>query len=141
MGLRIAFAGALALLLGTGGFGDSHKITIYLRGKAQRVRIYEPAAGAPRRPVQVLVVSGDLGGLGISRNVPGHLQAQGYRVVALNAQTYVAGFTTRKTHLTDEQVARDFDTIVEAANVDARGPTPYVSLGVSEGAGLAVVAA
>src|SRR5512142_1118426 len=130
-------AGALALLISApaGGGGSRHTTTVYLRGEAVKVGVYEPPPGAARRPFQLLVISGDLGWLGISRNVPGHMNGQGYRVVTLNAQSYVARFTGDggREHLTDEQVAHDFDTIMEATNVDSRHPPAYASVGVSEG--------
>ena len=138
----VALAGLCVLLLGAApGGGGPRKVTVYLRGKAQTVRIYDPPAGAPRRPVQVLVTSGDLGWLGISGDVPGYLQERGYRVIGLNAQSYEVAFTgPHGAHLDAAQIPGDFDTIMEAVSADSLFPASFVSVGVSEGAGLAVLA-
>lgn len=139
---RAAVGAVCALLLGAAPPGQRPRtMTVYLHGKAQSVRIYDPPAGAPRRPVQVLVTSGDLGWLGISGDVPGHLQRQGYRVIGLNAQSYEVAFTGRAgRHIEPDQIPGDYDTIMEAVSVDTTFPAAFVSIGVSEGAGLAVMA-
>lgn len=116
-------------------------VTVNLRGKAQSIQIYDPSAGTPKRPVQVLVTSGDLGWLGISGDVPGHLQDQGYRVIGLNAQKYVSSFTSSEgSHLEEGQIPTDYDTVVRSVSTPGGYPNAFVSVGVSEGAGLAVVA-
>jgi len=139
---NVALIGLLALLLPSAPWGqEPGRATVDLDGKAQALRVWEPSPGAPRRDVQVLVVSGDLGWLGISATLPQHLREQGYRVVGLNAQGYMAAFTDGKgSHLQETQIPRDFDTIMEATNVDLHYPTHFVSVGVSEGTGLAVMA-
>lgn len=144
---RAVSAGALALLvlslLGETRPPDEgfRHMTVYLRRKPQALRVYEPPPGAPRRPFQILVTSGDVGWLQISESLPRHLQAEGYRVVGLNAQTYVASFTgDHGEHLEAGWIPRDYDTIMQAASVNAESPAAFVSIGVSEGAGLAVLA-
>lgn len=133
----------IALLLGGSAFaGGPRKVPVYLRGKEMRVRVYDPPPGAPRRNLDVLVASGDLGWLGISGDIPGHLQAEGYRVIGLNVQSYLAAFTGSNVRpLTDSDVAHDFGAIMEAVSVNQATPAPFVSIGVSEGASLAVMAA
>ncbi len=116
-------------------------VTVNLRGKAQSIQVYDPVPGAPKRPVQVLVTSGDLGWLGISGDVPGHLQDQGYRVIGLNAQKYVSSFTGGDgAHLEENLIPNDYHAVVETASAGSSYPRGFVSIGVSEGAGLAVVA-
>ncbi|MBZ5498091.1 MAG: hypothetical protein LAP85_16955 [Acidobacteriia bacterium] len=116
-------------------------LTVNLRGKPQSVQIYEPAPGAPKRTVQVLVTSGDLGWLGISGDVPGHLQEQGYRVIGFNARTYVSSFTGGGgAHLEENWIPADYEAVVDAASKGSMFPKEFVSIGVSEGAGLAVLA-
>lgn len=139
---NILLTGLIALLLPSTPWGqDPGRVTVYLDGREQSVRVWEPSAGAPRRGVQVLVVSGDLGWLGVSATLPLHLRDQGYRVIGLNAQSYMAAFTDgRGSHLQETQIPRDFDTVMEATNVDLRYPAHFVTVGVSEGTGLAVVA-
>jgi hypothetical protein len=115
-------------------------VAVTLRGKTQSVQIFDPEPGAPKREVQVLVTSGDLGWLGISGDVPGHLQDRGYRVIGLNARTYVSSFTGKDgAHLEETWIPADYQAIVDGV-ADPKHPRTYVSVGVSEGAGLAVVA-
>jgi hypothetical protein len=116
-------------------------LTVNLRGKAQSIQVYDPVAGAPKRSLQVLVTSGDLGWLGISGDVPGHLQDQGYRVIGLNAQKYVSSYTSGGgAHLEENLIPADYHAIVESASTGSAYPKEFVSVGVSEGAGLALVA-
>ncbi len=116
-------------------------ITVNMRGKAQSVQIYDPASGAPKRPVQVLVTSGDLGWLGISGDVPGHLQARGYRVIGFNSRTYLSSFTGKNgAHVEESQIPDDYRSVMDAVATDDKFPKDYVSVGISEGAGLAVLA-
>lgn len=121
--------------------GGPRRLTVYLHGKPLTVRVYDPPPGSLRRPVQVLVTSGDLGWWGISGDVPAHLRAQGYRVIGLNAQTYEVTFTGgHGEQLQPAQIPGDYDTIMQAASIDTAYPAAFVSIGVSEGAGLAVLA-
>ena len=140
---HMMLAGAAALLLASGPAGDGpRKMTVYLRGRQLQVRLYDPSRHSPRRDMDVLVASGDLGWLQLSGDVPRHLQARGYRVVGLNAQAYLAASTGGGApRLTDRDVAHDFRVIMEAAAVDSAEPPPFVAVGVSEGASLAVMAA
>ncbi len=120
---------------------SARTMTVTLREKAQSIQVYDPAPGAPKRAVQVLVTSGDLGWLGISGDVPGHLQDRGYRVIGLNAQKYVSSFTSGGgAHLEENLIPGDYQAIVEATSAGSSYPREFVSIGVSEGAGLAVVA-
>ena len=140
--VRPLLAGLAALLLLGAAQGGGHRnMRVYLHGKPLSIRIYDPPPGAPKRPVQVLVVSGDLGWLAISADVPDRLQAEGYRVIGLNAQSYEVAFTgPHGAHLEPSQIPGDFDTIMEAASVDTTFPAAFVAIGVSEGSGLAVLA-
>ncbi len=125
----------------SGARPSARTVTVNLRGKAQSIQVYDPVPGMPKRAVQVLVTSGDMGWLGISGDVPGHLQEQGYRVIGLNAQKYVSSFTgSEGAHLEDNLIPNDYHTIVESASAGSAYPHEFVSVGVSEGAGLAVVA-
>ncbi len=135
-------AGACLLLVAAAQRpGGPRRMTVYLRGRPLTVRVYDPPPGSPRRPVQVLVTSGDLGWWGISGDLPTHLRAKGYRVIGFNAQSYEVAFTgSRGAQIRPDQVPGDYDTIMQAASVDTVYPAAFVSIGVSEGAGLAVLA-
>lgn len=140
MSTHAVLFGLMALLVTPAASGPRH-VTVYLRGKPQALRVYDPPPGAPRRSLRVLVTSGDLGWLGISGDVPVHLQEQGYRVIGLNSQAYLASFTDgRGSTLKASDIAGDYDTIMHATNIEDRYPDAFVSVGVSEGAGLAVIA-
>ncbi len=138
----VLLAGLCALLLGAAPpWGAPRRMTVYLHGRPLRLKVWDPPPTAPRRPVQVLVTSGDLGWWGISGDLPTHLRAEGYRVIGLNAQTYEVTFTGgHSRQIQPGQIAGDYDTIMEAASVDTVYPARFVSVGVSEGAGLAVIA-
>jgi hypothetical protein len=115
-------------------------VTLNLRGKEQSIQVYDPVPGAPKRSFQVLVTSGDLGWLGISGDVPGHLQDQGYRAIGFNARTYVSSFTgSNGAHLDESQIPADYQAVMDCV-ADSKYPREFVSIGVSEGAGLAVLA-
>ncbi|HEX9109305.1 MAG TPA: AcvB/VirJ family lysyl-phosphatidylglycerol hydrolase [Longimicrobiales bacterium] len=140
---HLMLAGLVALTLGARPSGDDPRyLTVYLRGRKLDVRVYDPKPGTPRRNLDVLVASGDLGWLQLSGDVPRHLVARGYRVVGLNVMAYLNAFTgSDAPRLTDRDVAHDFKAIMEAASVDSSTPPPFVAIGVSEGASLAVMAA
>jgi hypothetical protein len=131
----------VAMLPGAQSRPPARTVTVNLRGKPQSVQVYDPVAAAPKRSLQVLVTSGDLGWLGISGEIPGHLQDQGYRVIGLNAQKYVSSYTSSAgAHLEENWIPTDFHAIAEAASTGGVFPKEFVSVGVSEGAGLAVMA-
>ncbi len=138
----LLLAGLCAVLLAAAPpWSAPRRMTVYLHGKPLRLKVWDPPAQAPRRPVQVLVTSGDLGWWGISGDVPLHLRAEGYRVIGLNAQSYEVAFTgPHGGQLQPGQIAGDFDTIMEAVSVDTAFQARFVSIGMSEGAGLAVIA-
>jgi hypothetical protein len=123
------------------GRPSARTLTVNLRGKPQSIQVYDPVPGAPKRPLQVLITSGDLGWLGISGDIPGYLQDQGYRVIGLNAQKYVSSFTGNDgAHLEETMIPSDYQIIVASASAGSSDPKGFVSIGVSEGAGLAVLA-
>ncbi len=136
----------LFLLLALGGavFArpfSSRGESVVIRGKPQPVEVYDPASGSASRPVQVLVVSGDIGWVGISVDIAEHLSSLGYRVIGFNARAYLASFTGKDVSLAPDQVSGDTETLLSWAG-SARGfPSLFVIVGVSEGAGLGILAA
>jgi hypothetical protein len=139
-GHRLGYIALTPFLIATafaGVFPASYRVeTLDLRGKAQSLAVYD-APGAPRR-VQVIVTSGDLGWVGLSVDVAEHIRNKGYRVVGFNARAYLASFTGRNLVLNESDVPGDFAAVLEWA---ARsGPPAAVLVGVSEGAGLSVIA-
>ncbi len=118
---------------------SSRTETVTMRGKAQSLTVYDPAPDSPRRLFQVIVTSGDLGWVGLSVDIAEHLQKEGYRTIGFNARAYLSSFTGRDVSLRESDIPVDYRAILDWANTQGGGPTTFVMVGVSEGAGLAVI--
>jgi type IV secretory pathway VirJ component len=105
-----------------------------LRGHEQLLHLYGPAGGPP-----VIVSSGDGGWIHLGPHVAEWLAAHGFFVVGFDARSYLAGFTTGHGTLRAADVPRDYATLAAFAS-SATGRIPIL-IGVSEGAGLSVLAA
>jgi dienelactone hydrolase len=104
------------------------------RGKKQELHLY----GTRGRP-PVILSSGDLGWAGLVVHVAEFLANNGYYVVGLNSKAYLASFTTKSSALAPQDVPKDFLTLIEYTK-QSSSVTPILA-GVSEGAGLSVLAA
>jgi hypothetical protein len=121
--LAFAFAGAEPAMARFALRGQT--LDLYLYGKR----------GAP----PVVLVSGDGGWVHLAPQTAPILAANGYFVVGLSAKQYLSAFTTDKTTLSPADVPRDFKSLVDyAAGGAAAKP---ILAGISEGAGLVVLAA
>jgi uncharacterized protein len=108
--------------------------TVTIRGKAQSVRVYGVRGRTP-----VVVSSGDGGWMHLGPHVAEVLAAHGFFVVGFDVKAYLSSFTSGKTTLKPEDVPGDYRILIGFA---ARGSTQRpVLVGVSEGAGLSVLAA
>jgi dienelactone hydrolase len=108
--------------------------TLAIRGVDQKLRVYGSRGARP-----VVVSSGDGGWIHLGPEVARFLAGQGYFVVGFDAKAYLSDFTSSDATLTPEDVARDYLAVVEYA---ARGTAARpLLIGVSEGAGLSVLAA
>jgi fermentation-respiration switch protein FrsA (DUF1100 family) len=108
--------------------------TVMVRGRPQVVHVYGDRGGTP-----VIVSSGDGGWIHLAPHVAGTLAAHGYFVVGFNVKAYLESFTGDGHTLGVGDVPRDYGTLVEfAARESPRRP---ILIGVSEGAGLSVLAA
>jgi pimeloyl-ACP methyl ester carboxylesterase len=105
-----------------------------LRGVPQTLHLYGPRGGKV-----VIVTSGDGGWVHLGPDVAEFLAGEGYRVVGFDAKAYLSSFTSKSGPLRVEDVPRDYETLVEYTMKDAPGRPLLV--GVSEGAGLSVLAA
>lgn len=114
---------------------------VLIRGKAQPVVVCDPPSGLPKRGFQVVVTSGDMGWVGLPVNIAEHACAEGYRVIGFNARAYLSSFTGRETSLKPEELPGDLQTLLDWAASAQGAPSSFVLIGVSEGAGLNVVAA
>jgi hypothetical protein len=105
-----------------------------LRGHEQRLHMYGPATGAP-----VIVSSGDGGWIHLGPHVAELLAARGFFVVGFDVKAYLGGFTAESAALRGADVATDYRTLAAFASKGSRRKP--VLIGVSEGAGLSVLAA
>jgi type IV secretory pathway VirJ component len=108
--------------------------TLSLRGREQALHVYGTRGG----PVAI-VTSGDGGWVHLGPDVAGFQAAEGYFVVGFDAKAYLSGFTTSAGTLSVQDVPRDYAALVDYAAQGAPGRPLLV--GVSEGAGLSVLAA
>jgi dienelactone hydrolase len=108
--------------------------TLVIRGCTQSLHLYGPRGG----PVAI-VTSGDGGWVHLGPDVAAVLAGEGYFVVGFDAKAYLSCFTSRDGPLAVTDVPQDYRTLVEYAARGGRGLPLLV--GVSEGAGLSVLAA
>jgi fermentation-respiration switch protein FrsA (DUF1100 family) len=107
--------------------------TIQIRGQAQTLHLYGTRGGAP-----VIVASGDGGWIHLGPHVAEVLAGSGRYVVGFDAKAYLESFTGEQP-LRPTDVPGDYKVLVNAAAMgSAEKP---VLIGVSEGAGLSVLAA
>jgi hypothetical protein len=108
--------------------------TIGIRGHDQCLRLYGTRGAFP-----IIVSSGDGGWIHLGPHVAEVLAARGFFVVGFDVRAYLSGFTTRSSVLRPEDAPDDFRALIDFA---ARGSSERPLLvGVSEGAGLSVLAA
>ena len=131
----IRIAGALILLAAaTSLAGPGSTDVLALRGKRQTLHLYGPPRGAP-----VILSSGDGGWIHLGPQVATMLAARGFFVVGVDSKAYLESFTSPTSALTTGDVATDFRTLIGYAS-RATGQPPLL-VGISEGAGLSVLAA
>lgn len=108
--------------------------TVVLRGHPQVVQIYGERGGDV-----AIVSSGDGGWIHLGPHVAETLAAQRYFVVGFNVKAYLSSFTSEGRTLAAGDVPGDYRALIDFAT---RGSTRRpILIGVSEGAGLSVLAA
>jgi alpha/beta superfamily hydrolase len=117
-----------------------------IRGQTITLTIYTPPAAAKGQPQgaprgTIFMGSGDVGWVGLAASMAEELSAQGYTVVGINARQYLSKFTSGKQHVQPSEVPADYRTIADWLKEKRLLLRPVVMSGVSEGAGLAVLAA
>jgi dienelactone hydrolase len=115
------------------GFAESLS-SITLRGNDQQLYLYGSRGGVP-----VILSSGDLGWAGLVTHVAEFLSNQGYFIVGFNSRAYLSSFTTKTSALKPQDVPRDYKVLIDFGARD--GTSKPILAGVSEGAGLSVLAA
>ena len=105
-----------------------------IRGQPQTLRLYGERGGAA-----VIVSSGDGGWMHLAPHVAETLAARGFFVVGFDVRAYLSSFTSGKSTLRLRDEPADYQKLVDYA---ARGSTAKpILIGISEGAGLSVLAA
>jgi alpha-beta hydrolase superfamily lysophospholipase len=121
-------------IFGARDLGAQTRETVTIRGQDQSLHVYGSRGGVP-----VIVSSGDGGWIHLGPHVAEVLAAKGFFVVGFDAKAYLEHFTSGKTTLRPEDAPGDFKVIADFA---ARGTNERpILIGVSEGAGLSVLAA
>lgn len=129
----VVVAMCCALAIDRGAYAQTTE-TINLRGHAQSLRIYGTRGGSP-----VIVSSGDGGWVHLGPHVAEVLAAKGFFVVGFDVKAYLESFTSGNVTLRPEDEPRDYKVLADFA---ARGTMQKpILIGVSEGAGLSVLAA
>ena len=108
---------------------------VTLRGRPQAVHVYGTRGSSP----PVIVSSGDGGWIHLGPHIAQVLAAQGYFVVGFNAKEYLRSFTTIGSGLQQTDVPGDYRELVRFAS--GGSSLKPILVGVSEGAGLSVLAA
>jgi fermentation-respiration switch protein FrsA (DUF1100 family) len=126
---------AVALLFGGCRAASGEAIdTVVIRGHSQTLHLYGVRGHDP-----VIVSSGDGGWLHLGPYVAEFLAGQGFFVVGFDTKAYLESFTTRTSVLSREDEPADYQVLADYA---ARGSgKKAILIGVSEGAGLSVLAA
>jgi pimeloyl-ACP methyl ester carboxylesterase len=108
--------------------------TVTLRAHVQTVSLYGRRGGRP-----VVVSSGDGGWVHLAPHVAEFLAAQGFFVVGFDTRAYLESFTAGRSTLTPQDEPGDYKVLAEFAAQGA--PAKPILVGVSEGAGLSLLAA
>jgi alpha-beta hydrolase superfamily lysophospholipase len=106
---------------------------IDIRGREQTLQVY----GLPASNIAI-VSSGDGGWLHLAPHVAEVLAAHGWYVVGFDAKTYLSSFTGSEGPLSERDVQRDYAQLIDVVTPQDRDRP--VLIGVSEGAGLSVLA-
>lgn len=129
-GIITALVLSVALLAQEGPATDS----VIVRGKALTLRLYGPAAGEP-----IILSSGDGGWIHLAPHAAEVLARAGYFVVGVDSRQYLSVFSSGGKALSPAEEPGDYRAFVTYANRKNRARP--ILVGVSEGAGLSVLAA
>ena len=113
---------------------SQHRQAVTIRGHQQSLFIYGSPQGEP-----VIVSSGDGGWMHLGPHVADYLSARGFFVIGFDVKHYLADFTSGGSTLRPEEEPADYRVLTDVAK-RATGKKPIL-IGVSEGAGLSVLAA
>jgi pimeloyl-ACP methyl ester carboxylesterase len=105
-----------------------------IRGHEQSLYVYGSPRGDP-----VIVSSGDGGWIHLGPHVAEFLSEHGFFVVGFDVKVYLSGFTSASSTLRAEEEPADYRVLAQFVR-KTTGKSPIL-IGVSEGAGLSVLAA
>ena len=108
--------------------------TVAIRGHQQSLYIYGSSRGEP-----VIVSSGDGGWMHLGPHVAEFLATRGFFVIGFDVKSYLSSFTSQRSTLRPEEEPADYRALTDVAK-KRTGRKPIL-IGVSEGAGLSVLAA
>jgi len=138
MGIRratIAILFAMFALRAACAVEPQQETPLQIRGRTQALHIY----GTRGRGDPVIVSSGDGGWIHLAPHVAEFLSSKGYFVVGLDSRDYLESMTSGKSGIRVEDEPADYRVLADFAS---RGSTKKpILIGVSEGAGLSVLAA
>jgi hypothetical protein len=123
----------VSLVTAAAGWAQT-RTTIAIRGHDQILYLYGPDTGDP-----VVVSSGDGGWMHLGPHVAEVLARRGMFVVGFDVKAYLSSFTSGHTALRTEDEPGDYKVLAQFAR-QRSGKRPIL-IGVSEGAGLSVLAA
>ena len=129
---------ALIHLCGPGHLGAESRDAV-LAHDTQSLEVLRGRSTGTGRGVVVLA-SGDAGWRGLTKDLGAKLAGLGYDVVGLDSKSYLTAGTRRAGSLTTEAVQEDYLRLVRIAR-QWFPDRPIVLAGVSEGAGLSILAA
>jgi dienelactone hydrolase len=129
----LAWLIAACAIITTAASGQTTE-TLSIRGHTQTLHLYGPRAGDP-----VIVSSGDGGWVRLGPHVAEFLGSQGFFVVGFDVKAYLSSFTSARAPLRVEDEPGDYRALAEFAG--RRSGKKPILIGVSEGAGLSVLAA
>lgn len=124
----------LGLFLTVSAEAQSRIASVDIRGHDLKVRLYGKPDGEP-----IVVSSGDGGWVHLAPSVAEQLSSRGFFVVGFDSKAYLESFTDGKKTLSQEDVPGDYRVLLDFASRGSRALP--VLIGVSEGAGLSVLAA
>jgi fermentation-respiration switch protein FrsA (DUF1100 family) len=132
---RAALAIGLATAIGVTLVAASQRPdTITIRGHALPLHLYGDAARDP-----VIITSGDGGWIHLAPHVAEFLASKGFFAIGFDARAYLGAFTSGKSTLLAAEEPADYRALIEYAKRSSA--VRPVLIGVSEGAGLSLLAA
>jgi pimeloyl-ACP methyl ester carboxylesterase len=107
--------------------------TLVIRSRTQELHLYGRTGSPP-----IVLSSGDLGWAGFVVHVAEYLESRGYRVIGLDSRAYLSSFTSKTGTLRPEDVPADYRLLIDYAQQGSQ--VRPILVGISEGAGLSVLA-